>query len=125
MLKWAWLGTGIMRLVNMGLLILLAGALILGAYKAFTGHYINIGRGQVTNEVSAQNNALDNRVDVVNHDVVHDVTHTTDVIIRNSHDVEYVVTHSPTEPISNVSRNRLDVVYNQQQSVREASQKSK
>lgn len=121
----AFLGTGVTRLINMGLILILASALIFGAYRAFTGHYIGIGRQQVTNQIQAQNNQLENEVTAVNQNVVHDVTHTTDIINRHSEDVIYVVRNSPTEPISNVTRNRLDVVYIQQQSVREASQKSK
>lgn len=119
------LGTGLMRLLNFGLMGLLAIALLVGAYKAFTGHYIDIGRGQVTNEVQAQNNALDNRVADVNENVVHDVVHTTQVIERNSKDVEYVIHNQPSQPLSNVSNARLNSVYEQQRSVREASQNAK
>jgi hypothetical protein len=116
-----FLGTGITRLVNMGLILVLAGGLIFGAYHAFTHHYVNIGRNQVTNQVNAQNNALDNQVNAVNTQVVHDVTHTTDVINHKSEDVIYVVKNSPVEPLAPVTRNRLNVVHDQQQSVRKTS----
>lgn len=125
MLKLAWLGTGIMRLVNIGLIIAVAIGLAVAGYKLFTGHYIDIGRGQVTNEIHAQNEALDNKVDAVNTEVIHDVTHETQLIEHNSKDIEYVIRNMPTEQISNVSDARLNSVYEQQRSVREASQGSK
>ena len=119
------LGTGITRILNFVLMGALALALLVGAYKMFTGHYVDIGRNQVTSEVQAQNNALDNQVDTVNTKVIHDVTHETQVIEHNSKDVEYVIRNQPSQPLSNVSDARLNSVYEQQRSVREASQKSK
>src|SRR5213595_755550 len=109
-------GTGPYRLLYMGLALLAAIGIIFGAYKAFTGHYVNIGRNQVTNQINNQNAELTNRVSNVNDNIAVRVTNSTAQINKNSQVIEDEVHATPSQPISNVTLNRLERVHEQQRS---------
>jgi cell division protein FtsB len=109
------LGTGIMKIVNIGLMLLVAGGIIFAAWNAIKGKWINEGRDQVTEQVEDDNQNLTNHVTTLNDEINRRVVITDQVINRNSREIEDAIDEQPSEAISNVTRTRLDRVREQQQ----------
>jgi hypothetical protein len=110
----ALFGTGPYRLLYMAIAIIGSLGIIFGAYKMFTNHYVHIGEHKITNQINAQNNALDNKVISVNQNVTTGVSKEQATNANRSSEVQNAINNSASEPLSNVSRNRLDVVRHQQ-----------
>lgn len=108
------LGTGLMRFVNMGLMAVLALALVWGAWSAVKNNWVDQGREEVREQVEDDNQNLTNQVTKVNDEINHRVTVNTEVIDRRSRQIEDAINDQPSENLSNVSRVRLERVREQQ-----------
>lgn len=120
----AFLGSGIMRFINMGLIAVL---LVIAAYAAWSSYKDSIrdeGRQEVITEVEEGNERLEDQVTKVNETITRRVTNETITIDRRSRQVEDVINDQPSEPIANVTKRRLDVVRNQQGYISETNRQS-
>jgi hypothetical protein len=115
------LGTGIMRLVNIGLMVLVAVGLMYAAWSAIKGRWVEQGRQEVITEVEKRNRELTEHVITVNENIVRRVITETRTIDRRSREIEDIVNEQPSEPLSNVTRARLERVREQQRHIREAN----
>jgi hypothetical protein len=115
------LGTGLMRIVNIGLLLLIAGVVIVAAWNSYKDGIREEGRDEVRTEVDTRNDELDQRVVVVNDNIIRRVIDETVLIDRRSREIEDEIRNQPSEPLTNVSRIRVERVYEQQRDIREAS----
>ncbi len=121
MFKLAFLGTGIMRIVNFVLIATAAFLLIYAAWSSYKDGIRDEGRQEVIEEVEKKNDVLDRRITEVNENIVRRVTTTTENIDRRSREIEDVINDQPSEPITNVTRTRLERVREQQRNLPEAN----
>lgn len=108
------LGTGVMRFVNMGLIVALLVIAALAAWNSYKDNLRDEGRQEVVAEVEAGNERLEDHVTTVNENINRRVVNETVTIDRRSREVEEVINAQPSETLSNVSRARLERVREQQ-----------
>ena len=117
-----FLGTGVMRIFNMGMIAVLIVIAAIGAWNSFVKNpYQEQGREEVRTEVRENNEKLDTRVEEVNENITRRVTTENVIITRRSQEIENEIRKQPIEPLSNVSSTRLERVWEQQRAIREAS----
>ena len=111
------LGTGLMKWVNLGLIVLLAGLILFAAWNSFKDNLREEGRQEVVEQVQADNQNLTNHVTTVNEDINRRVVNETITINRRSQEIEDVIDAQPDEALSNLSRARLERVRDQQRNI--------
>ncbi len=108
----------------MGLILVLVGALLFAAWNSYKDNIRQEGRDEITEQVEADNEKLEDHVTQVNENIVRRVTTTTEKIDRRSRIIEDAINDQPSEPITNVTKSRLDLVREQQRAVRQADSKA-
>jgi Tfp pilus assembly protein PilE len=117
----SFMGTGIMRIVNFFLVGALVVILLLAAWNSYKEGIRDEGRQEVRTEVQQKNDELDRHVTEVNENITRRVIRTNETIEHKSRTIEDDIKSQPSEPITNVTRRRLERVREQQRDIREAS----